>query len=220
MFLKTGELKKMMKSSLKKAGLAVGNVRNHYLVYSDCWGVYIGHPYASNKFKAAIMELIGDLPAEGECYLYTMTPDKELSQESVFDYPDPFENWKEAKDYVAVTPLCLTAWPHEYMVCQQRSDLKYIVSRRAYTDAVISEHELESAIESMPVRPNVMNGVLYYKNETTIYWAHTEGPGRKAQEVLFPRLSGINFFEDDWLPKEPEGELSEDIEGEEELLPY
>ena len=32
MFLKTGELKKIMKSSLKRYGLIVGNVNGHYLV--------------------------------------------------------------------------------------------------------------------------------------------------------------------------------------------
>ena len=64
-----------MKASLKKHGLIVGNVNDHYLVYSDNWGLYIEIPYASNKFKAAIMELIGDLPEAYECYLYKTTPD-------------------------------------------------------------------------------------------------------------------------------------------------
>ena len=74
-----------MKASLKKHGLIVGNVNDHYLVYSDNWGLYIEIPYASNKFKAAIMELIGDLPEPYECYLYKMNPDGEAEPETVPD---------------------------------------------------------------------------------------------------------------------------------------
>lgn len=59
MFLKTGELKKIMKAGLKQGGLTVANANERYLVHSGCWGACVEHPYASNKFKAAIMELIG-----------------------------------------------------------------------------------------------------------------------------------------------------------------
>lgn len=203
MFLKTGEMKKIMKSSLKKSGLTAGNVDGHYLVYSDCWGVHVEHAYATNKFKAAIMELIGDLPEQHECYRYTIEPDKELKQERVFDYPDPYELWKEAKEPGAATPVYLAAWPHEYAVYQRRSDLKFIAAKRSLTTAVISPGELDQSSESMPGRPCILNGnVLYYKNESTIYWVHTESPGHRVLEVLFPHLKGISFFKDDWLEKE------------------
>lgn len=209
MFLKTGELKKIMKSSLKKYGLIVGNVDDHYLVYSDCWGVYVEHPYATNRFKAAIMELTGDLPEPYECYKYTMEPDKELNQERVFDMPEPYEQWKEAKDFGAIAPMFLFAWPHEYVIYQRKSDMKFIVAPRSLTTAAISGSELDRSSESMPGRPSILKGVLYYKNESTIYWVHTESPGHKALEVLFPHMRGISFFEDDWLEKE-EPETEED----------
>lgn len=202
MFLKTGEMKKIMKSSLKKHGLIVGNIKERYLVYSDCWGAAVEHKYASNKFKAAIMELIGDLPEEGECYEYTIDADKDLQQQAYYGYPDPYEDWMRAKDYAVAAPMYLHAWPHEYMVYQKKSDLEFITPKRSLTEAVISASELDHATESMPDRPSVLNGtVLYYKNESTIYWVHTESPGRKALEVLFPHLCGINFFEDDWRLK-------------------
>lgn len=62
MFLKISEFKKAMKSALKTTGgLYVGNLDDHYLVYASSWGVYVESMYATNKFKAAIMELIGDI---------------------------------------------------------------------------------------------------------------------------------------------------------------
>ena len=85
MFTKSGELKKIMKASLKSCGLIVGNIQEHYLVCSDRWGLYVEQAFATNKFKAAIMELIGDLPERGECYRYTVETKKEIRIEPVTD---------------------------------------------------------------------------------------------------------------------------------------
>lgn len=218
MFLKTGELKKIMKSSLKRSGLIVGNIKDHYLVYSDCWGFYIECTYASNKLKAAIMELIGDLPEKNECYLYEINSEKEIVAQAEMGYPDPFEDWKRAKDYAVVTPIFLAAWPHEYIVCQRHSDLQFMTLLRSLTMNVISDSELDSQLEHRPGRPSVLdNKVLYWKNETTIYWVHAESAGNKANDVLFPHMKEMSFFEDDWKLKEP---LEESMETDEEPIPY
>lgn len=105
MFCKTGELKKIMKASLKRRGLFVCNVNNHYLVYADDWGIYVNHVFASNKFKAAIMELIGDIPEPGECYHYTIDDNKELVPQMVMDVVEPYKSWMQAKDYGVITPM-------------------------------------------------------------------------------------------------------------------
>ena len=225
MFLKTGELKKIMKSSLKRHGLIVGNTDSHYLVYSDCWGVYVELDYASNKFKAAIMELVGDLPEPGECFEYTLDVDKEIQKQTYFGYPDPYEEWKAAKDFATAAPLYFSARPHEYMVYQKNSDKDFLTVDRALTQAAISPSELDTTTEHMPDRPSVLGGhILYYKNESTIYWVHSENPGRKALEVLFPRMGGIDFFEDDWKMRQDPNEAEEPEENEEaageERLPY
>lgn len=72
MFLKIGELKRIMKDALKSSGLIVGNTGEWFLVYTEKWGVATELQYLSNKFKAAVIELIGDLPEEGEAYLYNI----------------------------------------------------------------------------------------------------------------------------------------------------
>lgn len=227
MFLKTGEMKKIMKASLKRHGLIVGNVNDHYIVYSDNWGVYVEHTYATNKFKAAIMELIGDLPEPGECYFYEITAEKEIGQKAEFDYPDPFELWKEAKDFAVIAPIFLVSWPHEYMVLQTKQDLRFIIADRALTSNAISGSELDRTSESMPGRPSFMDGVLYFKNESTIYWVHTESPGTKALEVLFPSMESISFFEDNWIRKATpddfyplESDEDDQVEDSEASLPY
>lgn len=110
----------------------------------------------------------------------------------------------------------LFAWPHEYIVCQKHSDLKFVVADRSLSDRVISRSELDTTVEAMPARPSFLSGVLYWKNETTIYWVHTESPGNKALEVLFPRLNGISFFEDDWIADNVGQEDEEPADGRED----
>ena len=211
MFLKTGELKKILKASLKKHGLVVGCVNRHYLVYSDNWGVYVRSIYASNKFKAALMELIGDLPEPEECYFYDIEAEsKQPVGRTELNYIDPFERWKQAKDYAVQTPLYLGAWPHEYAIFQVHSDLSYLTVPRTLTGA-ISVSELENG-EEMPGRPCVKDGVLYWKNETMIFWVHSESPGTKALTALFPKLAGLSFFEDSWAFPEEEADTAEALE--------
>lgn len=218
MFLKTGELKKIMKSSLKTCGLTVGNVNGYYLIFSDIWGAAVETIRASNKLKAAIMEMVGDLPEPGECCCYTVGTDKELVCQTVWPHPEPYEEWKAAKDFATATPVKLMLWPHTYMIFQSKKDLKFLLAKESLTNAVISASELELEMESMPGRPSLMGNVLYFKNETTIWWVYTEPAESRVKDVLFPHLSGIDFFDTDWKVSPERVEEAE--EETEEKLPY
>ncbi len=223
MFLKTAELNKMMKSALKGAGLYVGNIMGAYLVYGSTWGLSTDTEYASNRFKAALIGLIGDIPEPGECYRYYMK-EKQVAQDRCVDYPDVHEAWKAAKDHAVGTPLNLVSWPHEFTVYQIHSDRSYVIAPRCCTKDVISAKELDNSVESMPGRPSYMPCTLYWKNDTTIYWVVTVGQGERARDVLFPALSGLDFFREDWLLEE-EVEETDTEEMEEECpdggeLPY
>lgn len=147
------------------------------------------------------MELIGDLPEYGECYTYTVSSEGELMMKLVPDYPDPYEQWKTAKDSAALTPVSVSVFPHEYVIFQRKSDREFIAADMRLIRNMISPKELDSMEESMPGRPSVLRSILYYKNETTIYWVRTESCGKNAEEVLFPHLEGMDFFEENWIPK-------------------
>ncbi|WP_270289391.1 hypothetical protein [Enterocloster citroniae] len=206
MFLKTAELKKMMKSALKGAGLYVGNIAGNYLVYGSTWGLSTDTEYASNKFKAALTELIGDIPESGECYRYYMQ-EKQVAQDSCVDYPDIHEAWKAAKDYAVRIPLNFVSWPHEFNAYQIHSNGQYVIVPRSQASDVISMKELDNTVESMPGRASFMTDTLYWKNDTTIYWVTTVEQGERARDTLFRALEGLDFFNSDWLPKEDEEEI-------------
>lgn len=108
MFLKISEFKKAMKSALKTSGgLIIGNVKGHFLVHTSLWGVWVESVYATSKFKAAIVELIGDMPEEETCYRYHLE-EKNLKMEYQIRYENPYDQWKEAKDFACEVPLAFT----------------------------------------------------------------------------------------------------------------
>lgn len=166
------------------------------------------------------MELVGDLPEQGECYRYAIK-NKIPEQETVMDYPNPYRLWMEAKDPAVITPMGLMAWSHTYTVVQRKSDLAFLTVKNALVGNIISESELEKD-ESIPGRPNLLGATLYFKNESGIWWAATETAGHKVEEALFPQMEGLDFFEDSWLVKKEEAgkETEETGEADEEPLPY
>lgn len=220
MFLKIAELKKQMKAALKSAaGLHIGNLNEKYVIQSSDWGLQTEAAYASNKFLAAVVELIGELPENAEYYRYWIEPDG-VHQESVWEYQDIFERWKLAKDYAVPTPIAIASFPHEYQVFQVHSDLHYIWVNRERAGDLISAKELDSKVEQMPGRPSYAGGTLYWKNDTTIYYASRNGIPEKVDLSVFHALNGLDFSTEDWIRNPETGDVETTIEAGEEPLPY
>lgn len=220
MFLKISEFKKAMKSALKTSGgLIIGNVKGHFLVHTSLWGVWVESVYATSKFKAAIVELIGDMPEEETCYRYHLE-EKNLKMEYQIRYENPYDQWKEAKDFACEVPLAFYSTPHELSIYQSKSDRSYITVLQSYAAGMMSLAELEVGMEHMPGRPSVSptGSTLYFKSETMIYWISIVKVPQKAEDTIFRYLRGLDFFEEGWLPKEEEQETGEDEAA--ETLPY
>lgn len=221
MFLNTAGLKKMMKAALKSAGLYVGTLNEKYVVHASEWGLQTEIIYASNKFRAAVVELIGDFPEDGEYYRYWLQ-DGEVQQEPIWERPEIYESWKLAKDYAVPTPLTVASFPYEFQVFQTHGDMKYIWVRRERAGDLFSYKELDSAVERMPERPSYGSGTLYWKNDTTIYYVHRDIASEKTEESLFLALNVLDFSKDDWIAEAvsktiPDPDTEEDPE---RTIPY
>ncbi len=215
MFLKIGKIKEIMKAALKAGGLTVGNYDGHYLVCTDRWGVWVDCEYATNKFKAAIMEVVGELPVE-TCCLFELQGGEILRIEEEKGIA-PYENWKAAKDFAKKTPIDLCLYPHELLIFQRHSDGEYIACLRSHAFDLFSSADLEAS-EHIPKQPNVSpdGNCLYFKSETMIYWLYRIEVSEKVKKTLFQRMEGLDFSEEDWLCKPDSTESGES----DETLPY
>lgn len=196
MFLKTGELKKLMKSALKSSGLTVGNRNGYFLVSGTAWELKTEIIAASNKFKAVVMELIGDIPEPGECYIYRLQEGQTVP-EYVPAGADLYDTWKLAKDYAVTVPVAVITFPHEYNLYQVHSNHRIVVINRALAGDIISMNELPE-IEHAPGRPAFDGCTLIWKNDTTIWRVVTEPFGEKYGRAIFSRLEQIDFSDKEW----------------------
>ena len=195
MFLKISELKKVMKDALKRSGLIVGNTGEWLLVYTERWGAATELKYLSNKFKAAVIELIGDLPEEGETYLYYID-EHGLKQTPDLNPVNPYDEWMAAKDVAVKTGVNVQLFTHEYAFYQIKQTHVCIAIERCQVEPMISPSDLDKiAGELMPPNPSVRNGtVLYFKNDMMIYWVAAVTMPEKTRKEFLPLLESLDFF--------------------------
>ena len=71
MFTETQILKRLIKNAYKGSGLHIEHTHNGWLALSGLmWRLEIDYQRINNKVKAQLVELVGDLPEEGEAYVY------------------------------------------------------------------------------------------------------------------------------------------------------
>ena len=68
MFIKTSIFKRILKDAWKGAGLTVGKKEEMYFIQGAYWILFVYEKDFTSKNKAAVIELVGDLPEEGEVY--------------------------------------------------------------------------------------------------------------------------------------------------------
>lgn len=207
MFLRTGELKKLMKAALKSSGLTVGNRDGYFLVSGTGWDLKTEITAASNKFKAAITELVGDIPEPGECYIYRMQ-EGEAVPEYVPAGEDLYDIWKRAKDYSVAVPVSVCAFPHEYNLYQVHGDHRIVIANRVLAGDIISVNELLE-VEHAPGRPAYDGCALIWKNDTTIWRVFTEAYGEKWGRAILSKLAGVDFFDKEWTELEAAGTVED-----------
>ena len=165
MFIKNSVFKKIIKGAWSGAGLTVGNVHGRYVVITDIMIMYVKHNCITKEVKAAIIELAGDLPGEGEVFTaykdgenqQAMTIDEILNGE-MYESPSFSEEWIETS--------LLTTTGHRIM--QEKSGLNKCMIPEIVKD-LIKPSEREEG-ESWPEGPisAVSGSTMVWRNETTV----------------------------------------------------
>lgn len=95
MIFNNSVLKNMMKSAYRGAGLLVANKDGRIIIGGTYWRVSIDDYYFPNKAKAALVELIGQLPQQGESFRCTSSGNQmELPGEDLCEIVDTLDRHK------------------------------------------------------------------------------------------------------------------------------
>ena len=105
MFLHMPTFKKLLKSAFRRDCLRIGNLNGGLLIHGGTFAVWLQNDMVPNKVKAAVMELAGELPAEGEFFKAA----KDGNQYEIPENPawDIHRGLKEANRRYVVTPIVL-----------------------------------------------------------------------------------------------------------------
>lgn len=105
MFLHMPTFKRLIKAAFRRDCLRIGNLDGGLLVNGGTFAAWFRNDMIPNKVKAAVMELAGELPANGEIFKATKDGNQyEISKNPVWNIHHSLE---EADKRYVVTPVVL-----------------------------------------------------------------------------------------------------------------
>lgn len=176
-----------------KTKLIIGNLSGGTLITSGYWAVWLDNEYIPNKVKAAIMELAGELPAEGTIFeiskgmvapqiVMDATPIRRLLSEV-----------KEADHKLVTTPVILHN--SRFMRLLQSTCTKEMVAINEEFHLMIDKTQINYDIEGEPTGPccsNTISSILWY-NSICIVLIY---PILIRDSAVLENLKTVNFEEE------------------------
>lgn len=193
MFLNTPLVKKLFKRAFNTTGLTVAR-RLEGLIYiaGAKWQIEMDYESMPFKQKAALIELLGELPEAGSA----VTADKEMQQQ-VFIGGIPLlrSDYMLAKTGVKKTPVVIERPYADYQLLREQERKTFVAVNREFLQ-MIDIREIDFVNEGMPCGPCIATGenMLYWHSELGTLCIETEGLDRKMLDIT-KALSDVEMEE-------------------------
>lgn len=155
----------MLKQAYKTGGFVIGNDGGKVFIESGSWIIRVDEEYLPNKEKAAIIELAGELPAQGEAF---ECKKDETNQYTVpwNEYWNPDKTFDESGVEFADTGIIMQYSLENLRVMQEKKSGRCVVLSEQYFNLVdINNINLSHEIEPKgPVALTEEGKTLYWKN--------------------------------------------------------
>ena len=180
MFTDTQILKTLIKGAWKGSGLHIEHTEGGWLAVGGLWWQFeIDDQEISNKIKAQIVELVGDLPEPGQALVYYKKGDPQTEIPGT-TYKNLLADWaRREKEYRISNVILRTA--NDYSAVLEGSDDNILVPGWA---ANLVQGEVD-ADETLPVIAKGVEGrcnVIWANNKMAlmVIWGSTDYAGEKA----------------------------------------
>lgn len=188
MFISTTGFKKLVKSAYNTGGLTVGASAEEYLFQGATWVMRIGKEHLPNKEKAAVVELVGELPAAGEVFkAVKKCPIQYLAKGNpVWDIGSQFF---EAKEQFNVTKAVFEVDEYLVRVLQNKQNNLCIPINETFT-GIISIDAIDKENEDLPEGPvrRSDGDIMYWKNNAMVFAACIIDCGEESPLAEYLRL--------------------------------
>lgn len=186
MFLKLNLFKALTKKAWQGAGLTVGNDGEGIYLVGGYWSIYLDRVWMPKKAKAAIIELIGAIPAPGRAAKFWKNEDDQYEEVDLlqknFYKPDTTYFKTEYKD----TGVRICDYGRGVAVLQNMNTMECIMLPENIVNMVDSgSREKGEDLMSPPL--SQPGGEIYWQNETCTLRCGVLAPqeGTKEQFILW-----------------------------------
>ena len=170
MFIHLKDFKRLLKQAYTGVGLCVARRGDDVLLGGSDWVIATEKESMDKKQLAAVIELTGELPGNGEAFKATKEENQYEFSEAHWDMIDRTDAAREEEEKLTVTPIVLERYPNgKAMRVLQAADGRVEVLNERYVNAIDSasmnldyEHEVQGPLFN-PKFPKQ----VYWKSEAT-----------------------------------------------------
>lgn len=177
MFADVKVLKALLKKAYKGTGVTIEDQYGGMAIHTDFWGVWITEEDLTNDIKAAVVEVLGELPKEDEAWTCRAKRDNQQAlPKSLFDMQQLLGIAKEQSERARITPLM-------YM---QETESKDLVLCRV----IQGTKRLKEGNEQRPVGPmmSLENGVVVWYNDRCLMYCYMRDDSKEREEEMIKTL--------------------------------
>lgn len=188
MFLNKTKFKKMMKEAYNRGGLKVGRIYDGLVLSNVTWISWTREGDIPNWLKAAVIELAGELPEEGDLFQasYSDGIQYQIKENPVYDLPGRFR-----ESHFTFTDTKVTREGIRFF--QNKQDRKIIAVNDKFA-SLIDLKELQGENPPMgPVSAIEKGDFLIYKNEESAFGFGRLNTSNEQTVELMDLLEAIEF---------------------------
>lgn len=190
MFLNKTKFKKMMKEAYNGGGLRVGRIYDGLVISSGTWISWTREGDVPNWLKAAVIELAGELPEEGDMFQvsYSDGMQYQIKDNPIYDLPSRFR-----ESHFSFTDTRVTLEGIRFF---QSSQSRRIIAVDGRFASLIDLKELQGENPPMgPVSATEKGDSLIYKNEESAFCFMRLSPSNSQTMEVMNILGSISFNE-------------------------
>ncbi len=166
MFIKTTVFKRLLKQAYKRDALQVGHKDNTniYYIVGDYWAVMVEAKFFTNSAKAALVELIGDLPKNESVRIYSDGTRQQLIDDSTWFAPA----LREPEEYLEETNLLMEEEKFGVLSRLFSTGEKLIPVNEGLYSLIDEETKTSDDLDIVgPYRTRLSGHMLMWKNNTS-----------------------------------------------------
>ena len=216
MFITTQGFKKLIKQAYKTRDLHIANDGVGYTIAGGYWRIWIKHDWIPKKELAAIIELTGELPAEGQAF--TACEDGNQYEIKFPDERNAMAIALECEMTLEITPIVLRYKTGQQARILQRADTGEITLINDQFADMISNKAVdydkgESPVEGPFLHPRTRG--IFYRSDTMAMWIMPRTDDKNIELLKHLEHFDIMGEQDDGLYGDGFPETGEEKETEE-----